>query len=307
MKYLYRILTIIIVCLLSTYIVGCGENEDDSEPTNNSPIVDSFIVPETFDPGDVLEFKVIAYDEDGDPLSYTWEVDGVVLSGETGTSVKWTAPEDVESVKVTVYVSDGISKSTKRVKTITNKLFVPPDPPEVVIDTTPDPPLNSIVPGRGAFGIKLGDPFKKVEELHGDADGPIGVDGFFSCWEVPDLGFSGFVDGIGLVEHIFIDRPNKAKTNGENGVGNALASVQREFGDAEEIDENDHGNKRHWYWKRGIEFTIDDDERVESIYVFKPIVAAPSGIEFQQKQEAAKNDSIKFIRRTSTDSMSFSK
>lgn len=115
MKNNYRILSIVIACLFTLCIAGCGSDDDD-EPTNSSPIVDAFIIPTQFAPGEIIEFRVLAYDKDGDPLSYTWEVDAGKLSATTETKVKWTAPEDVESVRVTVYVSDGVTKSTKRVK-----------------------------------------------------------------------------------------------------------------------------------------------------------------------------------------------
>ena len=261
--------TIVLICLLTLSIIGCGSDDEDAEPANSAPIVDSFIVPTEFNPGDVFDFSVVAYDKDGDPLSYTWEVDAGELNTTTGTNVKWTAPEDVESVKVTVYVSDGVGKSTKRVKRITNQEFIPPDPPEVIVDDVPDPPLNLIVPGKGAFGVKLGDPFKKVENIHGEPDEPPDRIGFFSYWN-PDIGLAGFVDGIDLVEHLFLSHPNKAKTAGGNGIGTNIAKLENEYGRAEEID-NDGGRVRHWYWKRGIEFAFDEDARVESVFVFKPI------------------------------------
>lgn len=300
MKYHIRVFNIIMFFLLTFCVIGCGTDDEDTEPTNNSPIVDSFIVPEEFNPGDVLEFKVIAHDEDGDTLSYTWDVDGELLES-TGTSAKWTALDDVESVKVTVYISDGVSKTVKRVKIITNKKFTPPDrvdPSDGEIDAVPDPPLNLIVPGKGAFGVKLGDPFKKVEEIHGEADGPIGVDRHFSYWDDPDLGFSGLVDGIGLVEDIFIRRPNKAKTAGNNGIGSALDSVKKEYGNAEKVDKDEFGGISHWYWKRGIKFTIDEDEKVDSIYVFKPIAGAPAGVgvQDQQNRNAQKNAAMRLQR-----------
>lgn len=297
MKNHIRFISIIICCLLTFYILGCGSDDEDTEPANNPPTVDSFIVPEEFSPGDVLEFRVIAHDDDGDTLSFTWEVDGTVLES-TEASAKWTATDGVESVKVTVHISDGVGQTIKRVKTIKNSEFTvtePVKPPDV----GPDPPLNLIVPGKGAFGVKLGDPFKEVEALHGEADGPIGVNRFFTFWDDPDLGFSGFVDGIGLVSDIFIDRPNRAKTAGGNGVGSPLDSVKREFGNAQEIDDNPAGNKRHWYFRKGIEFTFLEDDKVESIYVFKPIAGAPAGVGIhnQHNAEAQKNAAKELQRR----------
>lgn len=265
--------------------MGCG-SDDETEPTNKPPTVESFIVPKEFSPGDTLEFKVIAHDEDGDTLSFTWEVDGKILEA-TGTSANWTAPEDVDSVKVTVHISDGVGNTTKRVKTMTNKEFIPPDPvnPPDVVDEVPDPPLNLIVPGKGAFGVKLGDPFKKVEAIHGESDGPIGVDRIFTYWD-PDKGLAGHVDGIGLVEDLFLSRPNRAKTAGGNGIGSKLDAVKREFGNADVVDEDEFGGIRHWFLKHGIEFTVDEDESVLYIFVFKPVAVAPDDVGIQERQNA---------------------
>ena len=292
MKNKYRILSLVLACLISFYIAGCGSDDSD-EPANSSPIVDVFIVPTEFNPGETLEFKVSAYDEDGDTLTYTWEVDAGKLSATTGTTVKWTAPSDVESVAVTVYVSDGVTKSIKRVKKSANKKFVPPDPIEEII---PDPPqINLIEPGKSAAGIKLGDPFKNVKEVHGDPDGPLGVARRFSY---QDRGLSGYVDGIGLVEDIFVRRPNKAKTAGRRGIGNTLKQVEEEFGNAEDVKAHNDGEKTHWYWKKGISFRYDVENKVILIYIFKPHAAAPgaAGAPLQQQQEMRKA-AIEDLRR----------
>lgn len=289
MKNKYRILSLVMVCLTCFYIAGCGS--DDDEPTNSSPIVDAFIIPTEFNPGEILEFKVIAYDEDDDALTYAWTVNGGKLSSTDGTSVKWTAPSNVESVTVTVIVSDGVTKSTKRVKKIANLKFVPPDPIEETIpDPDPEPPeKNLIVPGRSAAGIKLGEPFKNVKQLYGDPDGPLGVDRHFSYWN-PDLGLSGFVDGINLVENIFVRRPNKAETAGGNGMGSNLKRVEKELGNAEEEKPLIAGVKIHWYWKKGISFDFDADDEVTRIHIFKPIGAAPgvAGAPLQHQQQVRK-------------------
>ncbi|MDE0635947.1 MAG: hypothetical protein OXI43_08895 [Candidatus Poribacteria bacterium] len=292
MKNKYRIVSLVMACLISFYIAGCGSDDSD-EPDNNSPTVDTLVVPTEFNPGETLEFSVIAYDKDGDPLTYTWTVSAGKLSTTTGVSVKWTAPSEIElaSVAITVIVSDGFSKSTKRVKKIANLKFVPPDPIEEIV---PDPPqINLIVPGRSAAGIKLGDPFKNVRDLHGEPDDRPGADRIFVCL---DEGISGSVDGIGLVESISLFRPNKAKTAGRNGIGSALKRVEEEFGKAEEIKKNDH-----WFWKRGIQFTIDEDERVEDIYIFKPHRAAPgvAGAP-SQRQQQMRNAAIEDLYRRKT-------
>ncbi len=272
--------------MITFYIAGCGSNDGEDEPTNSPPIVNAFIIPTQFSPGEIIEFRVLAYDNDGDSLTYTWAVDSGKLSTTSGTKVKWTAPEDVESVRVTVYVSDGVTKSTKRVKKIVNQKFIPPTPLDIPFDPTPDPPLNSIVPGKGAAGIKLGDPFKKVEAVYGKPDNPPDKVGYFTYHE-QNKGLSGFVDGIDLVESLFLRHPNKAKTAGGNGVKSALNRVEKELGKAQEVDNNDFGGKQHWYWKKGISFDFDVDNKVIRIHIFKPIGAALriAGAPLQQQQE----------------------
>ncbi len=300
MKNKYRILSFIVACLIIFYIAGCGSDDGDDEPSNSSPIVDAFIVPTQFSPGEIIEFRVLAYDNDGDPLTYTWEVDAGKLSATSGTKVEWTAPEDVESVRVTVYVSDGVTKSTKRVKKIANQKFIPLPPLDIPFDPTPNPPLNTIVPGKGAAGIKLGDPFKKVETVYGKPDNPPDKGGYFTYRE-QNVGLSGFVDGIDLVESLFLRHPHKAKTAGGNGVKSLLERVEKELGKAQEIDNNDFGGKRHWYWRRGIEFTYDEDEKVESIFIFKPIGAAPgvAGAPLQH-QQVIRKAAIEALRHKET-------
>lgn len=288
MKSKFRILSLVMTCLISLYIVSCGSDDSD-EPANYSPIVDNFIVPTEFNPGDILEFKAIAYDVDGDTLTYAWTVSAGKLSSTMGVSVKWTAPPDVESVKVTVIVSDGISKSTKRVKKTANLKFVPPDPP--IEEPIPDPGVipigrDLIVPGSSAARIKLGDPFKDVKKLHGEPDGPLGVDRFFSFWE-PNKGLSGFVDDNHHVRSVFVRRPNKAKTAGRNGIGSKLKRVEEELGKAEEEKPVIAGVKTHWYWKKGISFDFGFADKVTRIHIFNPIGAAPgvAGAPLQQQQE----------------------
>ena len=68
MKNIFRFLSFVIVNLCIFYIGGCGSDDSDDEPANSSPIVDSFIVPTEFSPGEIIEFRVIAYDKDGRPI-----------------------------------------------------------------------------------------------------------------------------------------------------------------------------------------------------------------------------------------------
>jgi hypothetical protein len=85
-------------------------DEDDSTTTNNAPQILSY-VPSASTPsitvGSSLAFNVAASDDDGDSLSYTWQLDG---SSVTNTAGSWTytpSASDIGSHTVAVVVSDG--------------------------------------------------------------------------------------------------------------------------------------------------------------------------------------------------------
>ena len=259
-------LTCLIGCLLVFELSGCGSDTEDlsEEPANNLPVVRKLTIPEEFEPGETVELQVTAHDPDGDTLSYTWHVTAGKLDSTTGAKVKWTAPTDVRSTIITVRVNDSPMSSITRSKTVT---YVSERPPEV-------PKLN-IIPGKRAAGINLGDPFDTVIALYGKPDDPIGRDRHFTYWD-DNIGISGSVDDSNNVTALFIRRPNKSKTPGGIGVGSTLRQVENEFGPAEEIEDR---NKDHWYRARGIQFTYDDEFKVERIFIFEPrkrINAAPA-------------------------------
>ena len=112
----------------------------------------------------------------------------------------------------------------------------------------------------------------------------------FSYWN-QGHGLSGFVDGIGLVESLFLSSPNTSKTAGGNGIGSSLSSVESEFGAAQEISDNEYDDgDDHWYWELGIQFDYDAGSNVERIFIFKPHVTFAGarlqngGVTIQQKQ-----------------------
>ena len=289
----YVILTCIIGCLFMFAFSGCGSDTEDlsDEPANNLPLVRKLTIPEEFEPGETIELQITAHDPDGDILSYTWRVSAGTLDATTGSTVKWTAPSDTRSVTITVQVNDGPDSSITRSRTVT-----------YVIERPPEVPKLSIIPGNRAAGIHLGDPFNTVIALYGKQDDPIGQDGFFAYWD-NNIGIYGFVNDDKTVSDLFIRRPNKSKTPNGIGIGSSLKQVEDEFGPAEEIKDRD---KNHWYWARGIQFTYDDEFKVESIYIFEPIkgLQAAPVLEQAQQQQAAKDFFLYQRRHRKTDTFS---
>ena len=252
------ILTCLIACLFMFALNGCGSDVDDpsEEPANNLPMVRKLSIPDQFVPGETFELQIMAHDPDGDILNYTWHVTAGKLDTTTAATVKWTAPNDVQSVTITVKINDTPTSAITRSKNVTYLSSRPTDPQ-----------ITRIIPGKRAAGIALGDPFDTVIALYGKQDDPIGQDGFFAYWD-NNIGISGFVNDDKTVRSLFIRRPNKAKTDAGTGIGSTRKHVENEFGTAEEIKNRD---KDHWYWTKGIQFDYNDAFKVESIYIFEPI------------------------------------
>ena len=138
-----------------------------------------------------------------------------VLDSKTIPAPTWIVPIDTGVVTVALTVDDGINGPVTK---------------SVVVQIV----HALIVPGAEAAGIKLGDGFDRVPVIYGrpskrNSD-------FFAYWD-PDIGLSGFFDGIGLVEGLSIRRPNEARTAGEVGIGSTLKRVEEDFGVAERVEE----------------------------------------------------------------------
>ena len=218
---------------------------------NSAPVIREIAVPKRVHAVSSVVLRSVVYDADGDTLAHSWVVKKGGLDSETISTPTWTVPIDIGFAAVMLTVDDGVN---------------PPVTESVMVQIV----HALIVPSKEAAGVRLGDTFDSVKALYGrpskhNSD-------FFAYWD-PDLGLSGFLDGIGLVEGLSIRKPNTAKTAGGVGIGSTRKHVEEEFGAAERVEE---GGEVHWYWKKGIEFSYDVNAKVRSISIFKPVGAAPA-------------------------------
>ena len=250
-----------------TVSVNDGVNESVTEVKsvpislqNAAPVIQEIVVSDRVHAVSSVELQAAVHDADGDTLTYSWDVEKGFLDSEAISTPTWTAPIATGVVNVRLTVDDGINEPTAKSVSV------------LIIH-------GLIVPGAEAAGIKLGDEFDRVKTIYGPPSVRRGdTFGYFD----PDFGLSGALDSIDLIEALSTSRPNKAKTIGGIGIGSTLKRVEEKFGGAEEIED---GGQKHWYWKKGIAFGYDADAEVESIFVFKPIGAAPAGFDDALQRE----------------------
>lgn len=108
--------------LLSVVFSGCDLYNNFR---NNTPNINSFIVPSEAHYGETVEFRVTVFDPEDDTLTYLWVVSDGVLKNETEPKVEWIAPtlpeeEVVPPKKITVYLSvrDGGEQEATKSATI---------------------------------------------------------------------------------------------------------------------------------------------------------------------------------------------
>ncbi len=227
---------------------------------NSAPVIQKIIVSERVHAVSSVELQAVVEDADGDTLTYGWDVDKGLLDSEEISTPTWTVPIEMGVVNVRLTVHDGINDPTSKSVSV------------LVIH-------GLIVPGQEAAGIKLGDLFDRVKAIYGNPSRRVGDR--FEYWD-PNFGLSGILDSIDRVEGLFLISPNKAKTAGEVSIGSPLKHVEGEFGAPEEIDA---AEAVYWYWKKGFACSYDADDEVTSIFVFKPVGAAPSAFDDTSQQE----------------------
>ena len=84
-----KLIGLFLTMLFVGFAIGC---DGDSVDENAAPVIDRLIIPETAEPGTLLELRVVARDPDGDTLTYLWTVNDVPLEVTTAV-VEWSVPE----------------------------------------------------------------------------------------------------------------------------------------------------------------------------------------------------------------------
>ena len=151
------------LCVATMIFIGCGEDEGSKsgiDMSNTSPIINDFTAPMEANAGEEVTLKVVAHDQEGDALTYTWEVSGGKLSSRNQETVVWIPPQAPrqlfgrfleKTIVVTVTVSDKISNPVYRSRQVKVRL------------------LNRIEPSEFVSGIMLEYPLSKVQMLYGEA------------------------------------------------------------------------------------------------------------------------------------------
>jgi len=137
--------------------------------------------------------ECVAWDEDGDELSYEWSTDGGDISG-TGSVVIWTAPEAEGLYTITVVVSDGYGGEETRLLTVSVALNPPPVIESLIVTPIEHKYLREEDPGEYKVGRKMSCSIEcVVSDTSGELvyewscdGGEISGEGSMITWTAPD-------------------------------------------------------------------------------------------------------------------------
>jgi hypothetical protein len=160
-------------------IFNCGSNSvgTDDKTQNQPPVVNSFMAePNIVSIGGTTSVIVSAEDPENDILSFGWSASGGSITG-SGPSAVWTAPENIGTYIISIFVEDDRLGAANRTLTIQVVDGGSDNRPPIInyINASPD-----IIPALGNTGLTVG------------ATDPDGNDSFLTYfWGGPGGSFEG--------------------------------------------------------------------------------------------------------------------
>lgn len=267
-------------------LIGCEDKTDVIEPEvppNQPPVIDQLILPDRIEANTPLKLQVITRDADKDKLSIVWEVS----EGKVDADV-WTSPNRATQVTISVHVSDGENPTVSQSQNVTVLKPVTVEPPSIVAEPPPivaepqrdpEPPprepevgeawnitpgvgIEHIAPGQETIRVSIGD---TVEQVNAVAERFEWIGDDSQVLFHPRLGefHCLYEDGKTVLITIF-DR--RFKNREGISVGSHVDGLIEEYGDPDEISENEDLTF-YFYFARGYVFMVLDDELVVGITV----------------------------------------
>jgi hypothetical protein len=177
---------------------------------NNEPQVNLLVVDSPTTVGQNVYLEADAYDNDGDPLTYTWSVSGGGSISDASDNSAWFAPSQIGTTTVTVKVSDGKCTVTK-FGYITVMTTVPPDLATYTVSGT----VTS--GGVGLSGVTMTAPGAGLGTATTDSSG---------YYLLPGVANGTYTVTPSMTGYTFSPTSTSVTVNGANQAGNNFVATQ---------------------------------------------------------------------------------
>ncbi len=111
-----RIALVIGATLMLSGPTGCGGDNPVSSGNRKPSIRELVAVPAVVPRGGTAQITTLASDDDDDPLTYSWTASSGTFSGANGPRVRWHAPMEPGTFRITGTVSDGTAADSAMIQ-----------------------------------------------------------------------------------------------------------------------------------------------------------------------------------------------